>query len=124
MVTTRYGPGNIALLLAEIVVALSDGWVSVMTMAFGSDPVRNLKTGACMAVLWVSLALIPASLITLRWPRVGAIVSWSVVALCLLSVWASPLVLLFLTLATVEGLIATKIASRSEGAFSLTVIPH
>ena len=124
MVTTRYSPGNVVLLLIGTVVALGDGWVSVMTMAFGADPVHDLRSGALMVVLWVSLVLVPVCLITtLRWPRLGAIMSWSVVALCCVLVWATSAVLLFLVPAAIVGLIATTIASRSERTLPLTVIP-
>lgn len=123
MVTTKYCPGNVALLLVAIVVALADGWLAAMTAGFGADPVHDLKSGAFMVVLWASLALLPASLITLIWPRVGAIISWSVVTLCCLSFWASPAVILFLILAAIEGLIATSVALRSEKAVPIMVIP-
>ena len=123
MIKTKYCPGNVALLLIGIVVALADGWLAAMTAAFGADPVHDLRSGTVTLVLGGSLALIPASLITLRWPKLGAIISWSVVALCCLSVWASSVVILFLILAAVEGLNSTNIASRSEGAVPLTVIP-
>ncbi len=124
MVTTRYSSGNVTLLLIGTLVAFADGWVSMMTMAFGADPVRNLKSGAVMVVLWASLVLVPASLVvTLRWPKPGAIISWSVVALSCLCIWGSPVILLFLILAAIEGLIAANIASRSEGVVPITVVP-
>ncbi len=76
-----------------------------------------------MTVLWASLLLLPAWLITLKWPSIGAIISWSVVILCCLSFWASPVVFLFLTFAAIEGLISYKIASRSEGTLPLSIVP-
>ena len=123
MVTTRYCTANSVLLLIGIVVALADGWLAVMTAGFGANPVHDLKSGAVMGVLVASLVLLPACLITARWPSLGANISWSVVALCLLSVWASPVVILFLILAAIEGLIATSIVSRSEGTSPVSVIP-
>src|SRR5260370_40514291 len=123
MVTTKYCAVNVALLVIGIAVALADGWLAVMTMAFGADPVHDLRSGMIAVVLWVSMVLLAACLITLKWPNLGAIISWSVVALCCVSAWASPLVILFLILAAVEGTIAVNIASRSEGAVPMTVIP-
>ncbi len=123
MVVTRYNAGNFTLLLTGIVVALGDAWLAVMTMAFGADPVHDARSGAVMIVLWASLALIPASLITFRWPKVGAILSWCLAGLCGLCVWASSVILLFLILAVVEGVIATNIASRSEETPLMGVIP-
>lgn len=123
MVTTKYSSVTFALLLAGIAVALLDGWLAAMTAGFGTDPVHDLKSGAFMVVLWASLAILAASIVTLRWAKLGAIISWSVVALCCLSVWASPAVLLFLVLAGVQGLITTNIAARSERALSISVIP-
>jgi hypothetical protein len=123
MVVTRYSAGNFALLLFGTVVALGDAWAAGMTMAFGADPVHDMRSGAVMIVLWASLALIPASLIAFRWPVVGAILSWSLAALCGLCVWSSPVILLFLILAVVEGLIATNIASRSEETPLMSVTP-
>ncbi len=121
MVITKHCPGNVALLLIAIVVALADGWLAMMTAGFGADPVHDLKSGTFIVVLWASLALLPACLITLIWPKVGAIISWSVVALCCLSFWASPAVILFLILAVIEGLIGTSIASRSEKTVPITI---
>jgi hypothetical protein len=87
----------------------------MMTMAFGADdPVHDLKSGVVMVALWTALLLVPASAITARWPKLGAIICWSIVALCFASVWASPAVLLVLIPAAFEGLIATAIASRSK----------
>ncbi len=122
MITTKYCPGNVALLLIAIVVALADGWVAMMTAGFGTDPVHDVKSGVFMVVLWASLALLPACLITLIWPKVGAMISWSVVALCCLSFWASPAVIIFLILAAIEGLIGTGVASHSKKTVPLTVI--
>ena len=123
MVTTAYSPGNFALQLMGIVVALVAGWVSMMTMAFGADPVHDLRTGAVMVVLWASFVLVPASLIAFRWPKVGAIISWGIVVLCCVCLWASSAVFLVLIPAAIEGLIATAIASRSEGTSPITVVP-
>jgi hypothetical protein len=123
MLTMKYSSGNLFLLVIAIVVAFGGGWVSVMTVAFGADPVHNLKSGVVMVVLWIALVLVPASAITARWPKLGAIICWSVVALCCASVWASPAVLLVLIPAAIEGLIATTIASRSEETLPSTIIP-
>jgi len=116
VITTKYSPRNIALLLVGIAVALADGWVAAMTAGLGAEPVHDMRSGAIMAVLGASLLIVPAWLITLRWPSVAANIAWGVAALCCLSVWATPLVLLFLILAVVEGLIAANVASRSEEA--------
>lgn len=123
MVTTKYCTANFVLLLIGIVVALADGWFAVMTAGFGADPVHDLKSGAVAVVLVASLVLLPACLITLRWPSLGANISWSVAALCFLSVWVSRVAILFLIFATIEGLIATSIASRSERFLPESVIP-
>jgi hypothetical protein len=113
MLTTRYSPGNLVLLLLGILIAFGSGWASVMTMAFGADPIHDLRSGVIMAVLWFGLLLVPASAITARWPRLGAIIFLSVVGLCCVSVWASSAVLLVLVPAAIEGLIATTIAASS-----------
>jgi hypothetical protein len=123
MVRTTYSPGNSALLLMGIAVALGAGWVSMMTMAFGADPVHDLRTGAVMVALWSSFLLIPASLIAFKWAMVGAITSWGIVVFCCVCLWASPAVFLVFVPAAIEGLIATAIASRSEGPPPITVVP-
>jgi hypothetical protein len=123
VITTKYCPGNVALLLIGIVVALADGWLASMTSGFGADPVHDLRSGAIMVALVASLALLPACLITVRWPSLGANMSWSVAVLCCLSVWASSAVILFLILAVIEALIATNIASRSQRTSPIRVIP-
>jgi hypothetical protein len=123
MVTTKYCPVNVTSLLAGILISLLVGWLAVMTMAFGADPVHDFRSAVVMVALWASLALLPACLITFKWPTVGAIISWSVVGLSCLSVWASPVVILFLIGAGIEGLIANGIASRSEGASQTSVVP-
>ena len=123
MVRTKYCPRNVTLLLIGVVVALADGWLAVMTAGFGADPVHDWRSGAFMVVLCASLVVLPACLITFRWPTLGATVSWGVAALCCLSIWSSPAVILFLILAAVEGLIATNIASRSEAIIPMTVVP-
>lgn len=123
MITTKYYAGNIALLLVGVVVAVVDGWIAAMTVGFGSDPVHNLRSGAMMAVLASSLMLPPTCLITVRWPGLGANLCWGIAAVCFISIWASPLVILFLIFAVIEGLIAIKIASRSERTPPLRVTP-
>jgi hypothetical protein len=123
VVTTKYCPANVALLLLGVVVALADVWLAVMTLAFGADPVHDLRSGMIAVVLWASMTTLAACLITLKLPNLGAIVSWSVVALCRLSVWASSVVILFMILAAVEGAIAVKIASRSERNLPITLVP-
>jgi hypothetical protein len=123
VVTTKYYPLNLVLLLVGIVVALVDAWLAVMTMGFGADPVHDLRSGAVMVVLWSSLGVAPACLIAFRWPKLSAIISFGIVGLSCLSVWASPVVVLFLILAAVEGLIANSVASRSEITTPTTVIP-
>jgi hypothetical protein len=92
-------------------------------MAFGADPVHDLRSGMVAAVLWASIMLLVACLITLKWPNLGAIIAWSVVALCCLSLWASSVVVLFLILAAVEGTIAFTIASRSKRILPIMVVP-
>ena len=123
MLTTKYTSGSFSLLLMGIAVALGAGWLSMMTMAFGADPVHDPRTGAVMVVLCVSFALIPASLITFKWPRIGAILSWSIVVLCCISLWASRAVFLVLIPAAIEGLIANTVAARSEGTLPITIVP-
>jgi Na+/melibiose symporter-like transporter len=123
MLIMKYSSGNLFLLFIAIVVAFCGGWVSMMTMAFGADPVHDLKSGVVMVVLWIALVLIPASAVTARWPKLGAIICWSVVALCFASIWASGAVLLVLIPAAIEGLIATTIASRSEEHLPPSIIP-
>ena len=39
MLIMKYSSGNLFLLFIAIVVAFCGGWVSMMTMAFGADPV-------------------------------------------------------------------------------------
>ena len=124
MVITKYCPANIALLLIGIVVALAGGWFAVMTAGFGADPVHDLRSGATVAVLYASLLLLPACLITHRWPNLGANIAWGVAGLCCLLIWASPVVVFFLILAGIEGLIATNIASRSERTPPISEIPN
>jgi hypothetical protein len=123
VVVTKYSTANFVLLLTGIGVALADVWLAVMTAAFGADPVHDLSSGTVIAVLFGSLVLLPASLITLKWPRLGANISWSVVALCCVSFWASSVVILFLILAAIEGLIATRIAGRGEKTPLMSVNP-
>ena len=123
MLNMKYTSGNLFLLFIAIVVAFGGGWVSVMTMTFGAAPVHNLKSGVVMVGLWIALVLVPASAITARWPKLGAIICWSVVPLCCAAVWASPAVLLILIPAAIEGLIATTIALRSEETLPSTIIP-
>ena len=57
MIKTKYCPGNVALLLIGIVVALADGWLAAMTAAFGADPVHDLRSGTVTVVLGGSLAI-------------------------------------------------------------------
>jgi len=123
VITTKYCAGNIALLVVGAAVAVVDGWVAAMTAGFGADPVHDLRSGVMMAVLVASLVLLPACMITIRWPGLGANVCWGVAAVCCLSVWASPLVILFVIFAVIDGLIAVKIASRSERTPPLRVTP-
>ena len=124
MVVTKYSTGNVVLLLIGIGVALADVWLGVMTEAFGADLVRDMRSGTVIAVLRVSFVLLPASLITAKWPRLGATISWSLAVLCCVSLWASSVLTLFLILAASEGLIATIIARRSERTPPITVIPE
>ena len=114
LVTTKYNPGNLALLIIGIMVALAGGWLPLMMLAFGAGHVHDLRSGILTADMWASLVLVPACLITFRWPKIGATISWTIAALCCVSaVWVSS-ALLDLIPATIEGLIATAVASRSQ----------
>jgi hypothetical protein len=117
-VSTLYNGRNFALLVVGVGLALGGAWLAVMTMAFGADPVHDARSAVVVAALWASLALIPASLISFRWPNVSAILSWSISALCGLCAWASPVLLLFLIFALVEGFIASSVASRSKASLA------
>ena len=85
-----------------------------MTTAFGADPVHDLKTAAVMSMLYASLALVPASLITLRWPIIGAAISGMIALFCAICILASSVAVLFLVLAIAESAIATAVKHQSE----------
>lgn len=123
MIATKYCMGNIALLLVGLAIAIANEWAAAMTAGFGAERVHDLRSGAIMVVLMASLMLLPAFLITVRWPGLGANVCWSIAGICCLCIWASPLFILFLILAAVDGLISVKIASRSERIAPLRVTP-
>jgi len=94
----------------------------MMTTAFGADPVHDVKSGAIMAMLYVSFALIPASLLTFRWPSLGVAVSAIVAIYCAACIFFSELAILFLIMAASEAAIAHVVGIRSkESQGSLTI---
>ena len=124
MVTTKYSPINIGLVLLGVLLAVANAWVAEMTTAFGADPVHDLKSGAVMVMLIASMALLPVSLITLRWPTASAAASWFIAAVCGACVLFTSLAILFLIIAVVEALIAVTVKSRSEDTLGgLTIRP-
>jgi hypothetical protein len=114
VIRTKYSSFNFGLILLGVLVALADAWLAAMTSAFGADPVHDMKTGAIMLMLVASMVLIPASLITMRWPTIGAAMSSVIAVLCAACILLSPVAILFLILAAVEAVIANTVKNRSE----------
>ena len=104
MVTTKYSPINISLLLLGVLLAVVDAWLAAMTSAFGTDPVHNVRSGAIVVMLIASATLLPVSLVTVWWPTLGAGISWVIAVLCAACVLFSSAAILFLILAVVEAL--------------------
>lgn len=124
MITTKYSPVTAGLVLLGVLLAVADAWVAEMTTAFGTDPVHGFKTGAIMVMLVASMALLPVSLITLRWPTLGAAASWIIAVLCAACLPVTTIAIPFLILAVLEALIAMTIKSRSEETSTgLTIRP-
>ena len=67
-----------------------------------------------MMMLVASLALLPASLITFRWPTIGTAISCIIAVLCAACILFSTVAILFLIAAVVEGVIANTVKNRSE----------
>lgn len=124
MVTTRYSPINFGLVLLGVLLAFADAWIAEMTTAFGADPVHDFKSGAIMVMLIASIAILPVSLITLRWPTLSGVAAWIIAVLCAACVPFTSVAILFLILAVVEAMIATTVKNRSEEmSADLTIRP-
>ncbi|MGB9147019.1 MAG: hypothetical protein WCC14_14425 [Acidobacteriaceae bacterium] len=124
MVTTKYSPINVGLVLLGLLLAVVNAWVAEMTTAFGADPVHGFKTGAIMVMLIASMALAPVSLITFRWPTPSVVASWTVALLCVACLPFTSVAILFLIIAVLEALIAMTVKSRSEETSgALTIRP-
>jgi hypothetical protein len=105
---------NIGLALLGVLLAVADAWLAAMTGGFGADPVHDVKGGAVMVMLMASMTLLPASLITLRWPSVSTPTCWIIAGVCGVSFLFTSVAILFGILAVLEALIATTVKTRSE----------
>lgn len=119
MTITRYTSTNIILLIAGALVCLFTVFLLIMTAGFGADPVHDFRSLAIVSFLCIGLLSIPAYLITMRWPKIGADAMWCVVVSCAVILAVGGVILHFLGLTVlllVEALICSAIKSGSEKA--------
>jgi hypothetical protein len=116
MTRTKLSFPNIALLVLGVIISSVDAFLSAMTAGFGADPIHDVKSGAMVAVILVSLALLPSSIAAFWWSKIGAVTSWSIFGVCSVCVllggaWNG---MVFMIIAFVQSLIATAVDSRSK----------
>ena len=117
MTITRYTSTNVILLIAGALVCLFTVFLLIMTAGFGADPVHDFRSFAIVSLLCVGLLCVPAYLITLRWPKAGAVAMWIVASCCALIATVGGVIFHFLGLTVlllVEALICSAINSGSE----------
>jgi hypothetical protein len=114
---TQFTHSNVALLIAGLIVSVINLFIVVMTGAFATDPVHDLRSFVTAAFVSVSLLIAPIYLIMLRCCGIGAIAMWRLVGgCCLFALLAGIFFELFVLegLLVIQALIFGAINSRSR----------
>jgi len=117
MTHTRYSPGNVALLAVGAVITSISTFFSVMAAGFGGDPADNFRGFAFLALLNISLMLVPVYLVMLRWCGIGVIAMWCLlVACCMAAILAGVFegLIVYLILLFIQALVFGAINSKSR----------
>ena len=118
MIHTRYTPTNIVLLVLGVGL---EGWIlfmTIMTAGFGTDPIHDLRSGAIVVCLLLSLSSAGAFLAMFRWCNVGSTAMWAIAAACFIAgLFGSVMFAVFLF---PQALICQGISEISERGTSAT----